>query len=503
MHADQTQDNKSESISKDVSQLQSSGESTFEFDDNRPAAIVQRKLQEMSNNSPQTLQLRAFQQKANNSPQAKQPAQLQAISDIYTAKQQHPIQKKASPEPGVSKNNTGLPDTLKTGMENLSGMSLDDVKVHRNSDKPAQLQAHAYAQGTDIHLGPGQEKHLPHELGHVVQQKQGRVKPTLQMKGKVNVNDDAGLEKEADVMGAKAIQGKFEKPSLIQRMINVFPANQPAQLGKLDKDTMFAPPESGPEIYSESDFNLQKNLHYVESVGKMVDDWKLIDFGAAIKDKKQIERLKNFNKGSILLNSIGIGLGVATAVTFTCVTAGAGGVAILGVLTAWQLGVACSGAGLGLTALKAATTAEKPTGKEAALDVSTNSLENATGNSALVVGAMEASAGVAAGSLGAFFAAYGLYGDAKDYAKLNAKQNEVLNDLGLMQFWLEEKSEVLTKMQALEDNALLKHASNEADKEKYLAALVPKITNVTTKLNSEILKLKVLKGKIGKAIPKK
>jgi hypothetical protein len=102
-------------------------------------------------------------------------------------------------------NNTGLPDNLKTGMESLSGMSLDDVKVHRNSDKPAQLQAHAYAQGTDIHLGSGQEKHLPHEAWHVVQQKQGRVKPTMQMKGKVNVNDDAGLEKEADVMGEKAI----------------------------------------------------------------------------------------------------------------------------------------------------------------------------------------------------------------------------------------------------------------------------------------------------------
>jgi hypothetical protein len=91
-------------------------------------------------------------------------------------------------------------------MENLSGMSLDDVKVHRNSDKPAQLQAHAYAQGNDIHLASGQEKHLPHEAWHVVQQKQGRVKPTVQMKGNVNINDDAGLEKEADMMGAKAVQ---------------------------------------------------------------------------------------------------------------------------------------------------------------------------------------------------------------------------------------------------------------------------------------------------------
>jgi len=102
-------------------------------------------------------------------------------------------------------NNTGLPDNLKSGIENLSGHSMDDVKVHYNSSQPVQLNAHAYAQGSNIHLAPGQEKHLPHEAWHVVQQKQGRVKPTLQMKGKVNVNDDKGLEKEADIMGSKAI----------------------------------------------------------------------------------------------------------------------------------------------------------------------------------------------------------------------------------------------------------------------------------------------------------
>jgi hypothetical protein len=79
---------------------------------------------------------------------------------------------------------------------------MDDVKVHYNSDKPAQLNALAYAQGTDIHVAPGQEEHLPHEAWHVVQQKQGRVQPTMQLKG-ANVNDNEGLEKEADVMGNK------------------------------------------------------------------------------------------------------------------------------------------------------------------------------------------------------------------------------------------------------------------------------------------------------------
>ena len=105
-------------------------------------------------------------------------------------------------------NNTGMPNQLKSGIEGLSGVDVSDVKVHYNSSKPAQLNAHAYAQGSNIHIGPGQEKHLPHEVWHTVQQKQGRVKPTVQMKENVPVNDDPSLENEADVMGAKALNFK-------------------------------------------------------------------------------------------------------------------------------------------------------------------------------------------------------------------------------------------------------------------------------------------------------
>ena len=103
-------------------------------------------------------------------------------------------------------NLTGMPSQLKAGIESLSGMDMSDVRVHRNSGKPAQLNALAYAQGNDIHLGPGQEQHLPHEAWHVVQQAQGRVAPTRQMEKDVAVNDDAGLEHEADVMGERALQ---------------------------------------------------------------------------------------------------------------------------------------------------------------------------------------------------------------------------------------------------------------------------------------------------------
>lgn len=102
-------------------------------------------------------------------------------------------------------NKTGLPDNLKSGMENISGMSLDHVRVHYNSAKPATVQAHAYAQGSDIHLASGQEKHLPHELGHVVQQAQGRVVATTSVAG-MAVNDCPALEHEADVLGGKALR---------------------------------------------------------------------------------------------------------------------------------------------------------------------------------------------------------------------------------------------------------------------------------------------------------
>ena len=97
-----------------------------------------------------------------------------------------------------------MPDALKAGIESLSGISVDDVHVHYNSSKPAQVEALAYTQGTEIYIGTGQEHHLAHEAWHVVQQKQGRVKPTVQAYG-VTMNNAPSLESEADRMGAEAV----------------------------------------------------------------------------------------------------------------------------------------------------------------------------------------------------------------------------------------------------------------------------------------------------------
>lgn len=94
-------------------------------------------------------------------------------------------------------NLTGIPDSMKEKAEMKSGLSLDNVRVHRNSDSPGQAGALAYTRGTDIFLGSGNERHLGHELGHVVQQMQGRVTANGSVNG-MPLNDDSKLEQEAD-----------------------------------------------------------------------------------------------------------------------------------------------------------------------------------------------------------------------------------------------------------------------------------------------------------------
>ncbi|MEN8128658.1 MAG: inositol polyphosphate kinase family protein [Pseudomonadota bacterium] len=210
---------KTKRVADGISMPKHTGEAAIQCVDNRTAAVAQHEMAEAINTSPkqaaQGQQLHSlFGNTAQMQPLAEDKLQMKTASNVMqkTGPEKDellqgefgtaPIQR----EPNAKPNNTGLPDNLKAGIENLSGFSMEDVKVHYNSPKPFQLQAHAYAQGTDIHVAPGQEQHLPHESWHVVQQKQGRVKSTKQLKGNVYVNDDSGLEKEADIMGAKAYQ---------------------------------------------------------------------------------------------------------------------------------------------------------------------------------------------------------------------------------------------------------------------------------------------------------
>lgn len=189
--------------------------------DNRHDAVFQRQLIEEANNSMAQRSSGILSQVTDNRPHAIQVAQLQASgTNCAQMRQQVVLQKK---------NSTGMPDHLKAGIESLSGFAMDDVKVHYNSDKPAQLQAHAYAQGTEIYLASGQEQHLPHEAWHVVQQKQNKVPPLMKTESGLNVNDDPKLEHEANMMGAKALQQMPQKKPLMEASVKHSSSAQPVQ----------------------------------------------------------------------------------------------------------------------------------------------------------------------------------------------------------------------------------------------------------------------------------
>lgn len=178
-----TEDRTSLAISN---QNETTNNQTTDVVDNSPEAQEAKRLQEMADNSQESLDMQAWQ---NNV------------------------------QPPPEENTTGLPDELKANLESKSGMSLDHVKVHYNSSKPAKLEAYAYAKLPDIYIAPGQEKHLPEEAWHMVQQMQGRVESTEKVNG-TPINDNPSLEKEAVKEGQKAsgaVQQKQGKKDLVQK----------------------------------------------------------------------------------------------------------------------------------------------------------------------------------------------------------------------------------------------------------------------------------------------
>ncbi|MGC1303214.1 MAG: DUF4157 domain-containing protein [Caulobacteraceae bacterium] len=172
-----------------------------------PGRLAQ--LAQLARNGPAAITQRAELQRmfgeAITQPQTAGPDLAVGAEDelqLKTAANEGQVQ--SAPPTGGAPTPGRLPGGLRSGIEALSGLSMAEVKVHYDSPKPMQLNAHAFAQGRDIHLGPGQERHLPHEAWHVVQQAQGRVQPTVQLKSGVTINDDASLEREADEMGGRA-----------------------------------------------------------------------------------------------------------------------------------------------------------------------------------------------------------------------------------------------------------------------------------------------------------
>ncbi|GAA5033327.1 hypothetical protein GCM10011506_25410 [Marivirga lumbricoides] len=132
----------------------------------------------------------------------------------------------------------GLDKAVQAKMEKAFQSDFSDVNITQNSSEATNMGALAFTQGNDVHFAPGQynpgtsegQELIGHELTHVIQQKQGRVKATTQAKGVV-VNDDPALENEADVMGKKAASGehvivqKKSKSEVVQKasIPSIFP----------------------------------------------------------------------------------------------------------------------------------------------------------------------------------------------------------------------------------------------------------------------------------------
>jgi hypothetical protein len=131
-----------------------------------------------------------------------------------------------------------MPQAVKGKMEAAFNADFSNVKIHEG-DKAASMGALAYAQGEDIHFAPGMynpnstsgQELIGHELAHVVQQREGRVKGTKQAKG-LSVNDDPALENEADELGflaAHALDAAEEEeevePSKPEFVVSTWGAN--------------------------------------------------------------------------------------------------------------------------------------------------------------------------------------------------------------------------------------------------------------------------------------
>lgn len=185
-------------------------------------------IQVAANNSPQVMQQKANQEAADNSPQVKQLMAQQASVDTS------PVMTQRRAERSLPTKGDGLPEDLMAGIEELSGYDMRDVKVYYNSSKPAEYNAEAYAQGSEIHLSAGKEKHLPHEAWHVAQQKAGRVAAT-ENEGDAAINSDPSLEAEADFMGAKALAMATTAPA---EGLKTAPAAGPRQYKRAPGRTM-------------------------------------------------------------------------------------------------------------------------------------------------------------------------------------------------------------------------------------------------------------------------
>jgi hypothetical protein len=106
-----------------------------------------------------------------------------------------------------------IADPVRRRMEAALGHDFGSVRVHTDDARAPRIGALAFARGEHLHFAPGAyrpesaagRRVLGHELAHVVQQRERRVRPNRP--GPLPLNDEPALEREADAHAARAVHG--------------------------------------------------------------------------------------------------------------------------------------------------------------------------------------------------------------------------------------------------------------------------------------------------------
>lgn len=177
-------------------------------------------------------------------------------------------------------NRTEIPAQPKERTEQNTGVSFSNVRTQYNSNKLAKLGALAYTQGTPAEVGLGQNQHMTHKLDHVVQQKLELVRANAMHPGGVAMNTDAGLERQANEIGAgRRID------------IGTGQGNKVVQLCDSDKSPDWEPPTG--DSYSEEEETEQNSFSkinwkgYPNSVPKPTGFFVILEGGAYVDARRR------------------------------------------------------------------------------------------------------------------------------------------------------------------------------------------------------------------------
>lgn len=186
-------------------------------EDERPEKLKPNLIQKIQRKKEEEQKLQMKKEDEEKETEEEGPSQLKKDEEEKPIQGKLQLKDNSESQSATSENSgagSKMSGELQGKMENSFGTDFSGVNIHANSDKAPALNALAFTQGNDIHFAPGQynpdsqkgQELLGHELTHVVQQKQGRVQTTTQLKG-AQINDSPELEKEADEMGEKAAKG--------------------------------------------------------------------------------------------------------------------------------------------------------------------------------------------------------------------------------------------------------------------------------------------------------